>query len=197
MINFVKKNFRNFLTIIFLAVFFITFYEIFSDQKKISKEELIIKNNQTNKNFNYQFSGFASAIDGDSLRIGNKEIRLIEIDAAEYSQNCFDKNHQEYQCGKDSHNFLKNFIKGKKVVCKYNEFDFYNRYLAECFIENKSINKTLLEKGMAVIFNISAASNEIIEIENQAKQKRIGIWQGAFQLPKDYRKTKKFKNEKN
>ena len=45
-------------------------------------------------------------IDGDSLTIGDKEIRLIGIDAPEYNQTCFDDNNSEYDCGQEAYMFF-------------------------------------------------------------------------------------------
>ena len=42
---------------------------------------------------------------------------------------------------------------------------------------------------MAVIYNFTESSEEMNALEAQAQEKKSGIWKGAFQLPKDYRKS--------
>ena len=44
--------------------------------------------------------------DGDSIKIGKNRIRLQGIDAPEIKQKCI-KDQEEYSCGIDSKNFLK------------------------------------------------------------------------------------------
>lgn len=142
-----------------------------------------------------EFCGVAKVTDGDTIKIDEKKIRLLYIDAPESSQTCFDKNYDEYFCGKISKEFLQNLIAEKQVKCLYDKFDKYGRYLAECFIDNNSINNELVKNGMAVTYFFGHINQEIANSEIDAKENHRGIWQGAFQLPKDYRKTHSFKHK--
>lgn len=149
------------------------------------------KNNQFQENdldFANSFSGNAWVIDGDSIKISKKNVRLLYIDAPEYKQKCFDKNNNEYDCGIVSKKYLLNLLKDQEVKCYYNNKDMYNRFLAVCYVNNVNINKKLISDGMAVIYDLSKVSDEIINLESQAKSSAKGIWQGHFQLPKEYRK---------
>lgn len=137
--------------------------------------------------------GNAYIIDGDSLKIGKKEIRLIGIDAPEYKQECYNKNKEKYRCGLKSKKFLISLTKGKKVTCYYDKKDYYNRFLSHCFVKNISLNKKLIENGMALIYNPLQASVEFKNLEKEAKNKKLGIWQGSFQIPKQYRKNNRRK----
>lgn len=139
--------------------------------------------------FNKQFGGVAKVIDGDSLSVDDREVRLFGIDAPEYHQSCFDAKKREYSCGKISQQFLYDLINGKKVVCHYAEKDKYNRYLGKCEISKISINQEIIKNGMAVIYNFTESDDVMDALESKAKEQKIGIWQGAFQLPKDYRKS--------
>ena len=47
----------------------------------------------------------------------------------------------------------------------------------------------LIKSGMALIYDYSQSSYIMKSLERKAKSKRIGIWQGKFQKPKDYRKS--------
>jgi len=77
--------------------------------------------------------GKAKVIDGDSLYVNNNEIRLLDIDAPEYRQTCFDDNNNSYKCGVESANFLRELIEGKDISCYYSQKDIYYRILARCF----------------------------------------------------------------
>lgn len=177
---------KNLFTAIFLVIFcfglvFVATSKNYAPSNK-PKEKLV---------FNKELTGIARVVDGDSIFVDKNEIRLFEIDAPEYRQTCFNAKNQEYDCGKVSTKFLKKLINNKKVSCFYAEKDVYNRFLAKCFLDKISINHEIIKNGMAVIYNFNIASDEIIEIENQAKESRLGIWQGAFELPKQYRKRNK------
>lgn len=123
------------------------------------------------------------------MKVGGKEVRLVGIDAPEYSQTCFNEKNSEYECGKKSRDFLIKLAGGKEVKCFYAEKDKYDRYLGKCFVGEVSINEEILKNGMAVIYNFAETEEKMTKLEAQAKEKKLGIWQGTFQLPKDYRKA--------
>jgi len=123
------------------------------------------------------------------MKVGKKELRLFGLDAPEYSQTCFNEKKQEYACGQVSRDFLINLAGGKDVNCFFAEKDKYDRFLSKCFVGKVSINEELVKNGMAVVYNFTESDEKMDELEKEAKAKKIGLWQGAFQLPKDYRKS--------
>jgi endonuclease YncB( thermonuclease family) len=145
-------------------------------------------------------SGIAMVVDGDTIKVGENKIRLLIIDAPEHDQTCFKESAAElteYRCGDMSTNFLKNLVDKKNVSCVYTAKDIYKRYLAECFLDKVSVNKEILKSGMGVIYSYSSADDEVKNLENYAKENKLGIWQGPFQLPKDFRKEQKSVRKKN
>ena len=56
-------------------------------------------------------------VDGDSLEYKSTRIRLIDIDAPELFQKCYDEYDKKYECGKVASNELKKLM-SNKVVCK-------------------------------------------------------------------------------
>lgn len=145
-----------------------------------------------------QISGKAFVLDGDSLTIKKIKIRLNGIDAPEFTQECLNGKSQQYQCGLASKNFLINLVKNQEVVCHYQKLDIYNRILGDCYIDKLNINHHLLAHGMAIIYDFNYATEQEIKLEQTAKEQQKGIWQGAFQLPKTYRKhNKKYDKRKN
>ena len=139
--------------------------------------------------FDKKIAGKAQVLDGDSIKVGKKEIRLFGIDAPEYKQKCLDKNNQEDSCGIISRDFLFKLANQKSVECFYAQKDKYDRFLSKCFVEQQSINEEIIKNGMAVIYNFTESSAKMDKLETEAKNNKIGIWQGSFELPKDYRKN--------
>ena len=123
-----------------LIFFFLTYNDVRSEEIKI-------------------ISGTAKVIDGDTIRIGKKKIRLLGIDAPEKEQQCrkawltisilsFNK---DYPCGQISTKKLKNKINDKFLICEWTNKDRYKRYIAECFKDKKSINSWMVEYGLSLI----------------------------------------------
>jgi endonuclease YncB( thermonuclease family) len=181
-----RKRFLYAINGIFFAAFFVAIFEAIAANPALSQSQNLQA--KSHPQFNQEFSGKAFVLDGDSLRVGGKEVRLIEIDAPEYSQTCFNEKKHEYDCGQISKRFLIDLVGGKEVRCTYAQKDKYDRFLSKCFLGEKSINQEILRNGMAVIYNFADVDEEIVKIEAEAKKAGRGIWRGAFELPKDYRK---------
>lgn len=133
-----------------------------------------------------EISGFAKVIDGDTIKILNKSIRLHGIDTPERKQKCF-KESKEYNCGQVATNILKKKINNKQVVCKLkNTLDRYKRFIGVCFSQGKNLNKWLVRNGYAVAYR--RYSNDYIKDEQHAKENKIGLWSGTFLQPEKWRK---------
>ena len=126
------------------------------------------------------------AVDGDSLESDILRIRLIDIDAPELFQECYDDNNQKYNCGKVALEELRKYIAGG-IKCEKVAVDRYKRKLMECF-DNKgeSINRKMILNGWAVSYG-----SKYKEEENTAKANKTGIWKGRFMRPELYRALNK------
>ena len=195
-----KKNHQKNLSLLILAAFFGGFvYWVFVVfQNSNPPQNPPINPSQTTDNSPLTIiSGPTRVIDGDTVEIDKKRIRLIGIDAPESKQKCLDKNYYEYLCGEASTNFLKNLIENKNVECQSGEKDIYKRYLGRCKFGNIDINYAMVKNGMAIIYNLKDADGELRMLESEARNKKLGIWQGAFQEPKEYRKKNRHQYHKN
>ncbi len=183
-----KNKIRNFICLKTLLLGIYLFLQIANSNPVIAENfsHFRVKSHLV---FDKKISGKARVIDGDSIKVNRHEIRLFGLDAPEYKQKCLNNQNAEYNCGIVSKEFLKNLIQGKQVECKYAERDKYDRYLSKCFIDNKSVNEEIVKNGMAVIYNFSESSDKMDSLEEYAKANKYGIWQGSFELPKDYRKN--------
>ena len=181
-----KQTLLNTLTIAFLATFCTTLFQVATAQTASSQSNYFRV--KSHLQFDKKFSGKVFVLDGDSIKVGKKEVRLFGLDAPEYKQNCFDAQNEEYPCGQASRDFLSNLANGKEANCLYAEKDKYDRFLGKCFVGGVSINEEIVKNGMAVIYNFTESSEKMDDLEKQAKASKIGIWRGSFELPKDYRK---------
>ena len=129
--------------------------------------------------------GKAQVIDGDTIKINGKKIRLFGIDAPEKNQICSKKNSNFYNCGLTSTKFLKKIIKNEKIECTYKNLDRYGRILGIC----GDINGKMVEFGHAVAY--LKYSKKYLSLQKKAKNEKRGIWSGKFDMPEDWRRKNK------
>tara|TARA_Y200000002_G_C22460037_1_gene570019 strand:- start:281 stop:784 length:504 start_codon:yes stop_codon:yes gene_type:complete len=143
--------------------------------------------------------GEPKIVDGDTVYINNKKIRLEGIDAPEIKQQCkkpllkisafagfeFKKN---YSCGIISKTKLINKINYSKIKCISSAKDRYKRYLATCYKGKINLNKWMVRNGFAVAYK--RYSREYVRDEEYAKENKLGIWEGSFITPEKWRKLK-------
>jgi endonuclease YncB( thermonuclease family) len=133
-------------------------------------------------------TGTAIAGDGDSLQIRGEPIRLYGIDAPEFDQTCI-RAGRPWQCGADAASHLGKLITGKELRCVSLGRDQYDRRLARCTTAfGTDINRAMVETGYAVAFR--KYSLDYVAAEDRAKQAKLGLWAGTFEMPSEYRAEK-------
>ena len=141
-----------------------------------------------------KISGFAKVVDGDTIKINSKKIRLYGIDAPEKKQKCkktyltisFMSFTKDYMCGEVSTQKLIKKINKQKLNCNILDVDRYKRLIGECFKRNINLNSWMVSNGYAVAYR--KYSKKYVSDEINAKNNKLGIWQGKFEMPWDYRR---------
>ena len=141
-----------------------------------------------------KITGFAKVIDGDTIKINSKKIRLYGIDAPEKKQKCkktyltisFMSFTKDYMCGEVSTQKLIKKINKQKLKCNILDVDRYKRLIGECFKRNINLNSWMVSNGYAVAYR--KYSKKYVSDEINAKNNKLGIWQGKFEMPWDYRR---------
>ena len=133
--------------------------------------------------------GQAAVMDGDTLEIHRKRIRLHGIDAPESDQICKDKNEKKYRCGRATTQHLTELIGRRAVTCEIRDTDRYGRWVAVCSIEEQDINRHLVREGLALAYR--KYSRAYLKDENEARKSRAGLWQGEFIKPWNWRQGKR------
>ena len=144
-------------------------------------------------------AGKAIIIDGDTIKIKNKKIRLHGIDAPEIKQLCqrtflsiFIFSFQEnYKCGEISKKKLEKYVKNNIIKCKVEGIDRYKRILGTCYKNTININSRMVRNGYAVAYK--KYSKKYLSVEREAKREELGLWKGKFDMPWDWRKNVKKK----
>ena len=154
---------------------------------------IVTYNDVRSENIN-KISGFAKVVDGDTIKINSKKIRLYGIDAPEKKQKCkktyltisFMSFTKDYMCGEVSTQKLIKKINKQKLNCNILDVDRYKRLIGECFIRDINLNSWMVSNGYAAAYR--KYSKKYVSDEINAKNNKLGIWQGKFEMPWDYRR---------
>jgi endonuclease YncB( thermonuclease family) len=132
--------------------------------------------------------GHATVIDGDTLDIHGTQIRLYGVDAPEYDQMCILRG-KNIPCGQNAAHALSDKIGSALVTCEPKDRDKNNRVLAVCHSGGDDLNAWMVAHGWAMAYRQYTA--DYAEEEDSASQANLGIWQGEFVTPWDWRHGKR------
>ncbi len=125
-------------------------------------------------------------MDGDSLRMGETEIRIAGIDAPELRQNCTGADGRPWPCGEAARAALERLVRTPGLVCERHATDRYGRSLAHCRTEAGDIGAAMAAEGLALGARDPRFAEPTREME-AARAARRGVWQGAHQHPAEWR----------
>jgi len=128
----------------------------------------------------------AKIIDGDTIDVAGKRIRLFGIDAPETKQTCRDGSNVVYLCGQAAAKALREMVQGNNVRCEPRDVDRYRRIVAVCWAGDTNINERMVRDGWAIAYR--QFSKEFVEAENEARDAKRGLWAGAFVEPSEFRR---------
>lgn len=131
-------------------------------------------------------AGQATVIDGDTIEIHGERIRLNGIDAPESGQTCRKADGSPYRCGQVAAFALADWIGRSLVICHPQGEDRYGRTIAACSVRDEDMGRWLVEQGHALAYR--RYSQEYVPAEAEAAGRKLGVWQGAFVPPWDWRR---------
>jgi endonuclease YncB( thermonuclease family) len=143
------------------------------------------------------FSGTASAVDGDTLRVGGVKTRLWGIDAPEGSQTCnrlpptqranLGTTAVSWPCGEAATAALRYMLARDPVVtCQAKTTDRYGRTVATCSNSEGDLGARMVATGHAIVYR--RYSDAYVDQEAAAKAEKLGIWSGTFTMPEQWRR---------
>jgi len=133
-----------------------------------------------------RLQGAAHVIDGDTLDIQGTRIRLSGIDAPESKQTCQDAQGIPYDCGADATQALIRRTGTQTVTCTGRDQDRYGRIIATCSVGGADLGAFMVKSGHALAYR--RYSTAYIGAEVRAQSAGIGMWQGAFTAPWNWRR---------
>jgi endonuclease YncB( thermonuclease family) len=132
-----------------------------------------------------ELTGTAKVREGDHVHIGTNRIRLAGIDAPSVDQLCLNTKGERWTCGIAARDELAKHTDGKTWTCRAGPTDRRGRLLAHCEVEGEDIQRWLVRNGWALPY--PRASREYDADEAAAREAKVGMWQGAFIAPWDWR----------
>ena len=130
-------------------------------------------------------TGPAKIREADTIHIGNNRIRLSGIDAPSVDQLCINNQGDRWTCGIAARDELARYTEGKIWTCHLSQTDRRGRSLARCEVDGEDIQRWLVRNGWALAY--VRFSRDYEADEAAARDAKVGMWQGAFIAPWDWR----------
>ena len=128
-------------------------------------------------------------LDGDTLKVAGKTIRLAHIDAPELSQ----RSRWGVPVGQLSARFLTTLALHRPLRIELLNKDIYGRWLGRVWLNQTHINLQMVLHGQAYAYGFRKKPRGVFQwAQHLAKAKRRGLWQyRGVQRPWSYRRRQK------
>lgn len=133
-----------------------------------------------------------AVVDGDTLEINGKTVRLYGIDAPELGQFCLN-GAKSYRCGYEAALILRKIAGSEPIDCQPTPVD-PNDDGQICSVGLVDLAEAMLLNGYAVAHLRSFAIYR--RAEHKAKQSKLGIWRGDFISPSEWRAGRRLQYRK-
>lgn len=125
-------------------------------------------------------------IDGDTLVVAGRTVRLWGVDAPELAQTCTgDATEPVWDCGRRSRLLLQALTGSGPVACTV-KGGHRGRVVAQCRAAGKDLGAEMVAAGMA-LDDPAHSHGRYGAAEAAARRDRRGLWRGRFERPSDYR----------
>ena len=164
--------------------------------KPIKKKKKIRK--KTRKVSSMDFSkypsvfGSAKFISANLFYVGGRYVKLFGVDSPDSDQICSNMYGTAYNCGAESLSWIINEIDDDPIKCYLLKLDHNGKDTGICLWKDKDVGTMVVSAGWGV------AKTDETDIykpyEAKAQSDSLGLWQGSFYLPEDWREIKRQEN---
>ncbi len=124
-------------------------------------------------------------VDGDTLRLGDRTLRLAGIDAPDRGEACADPAGRAFDCGAAAAEALSRLVNGRSVVCRVQGRDRFGRGLGVCQAGEVELSTGMVRSGWALAAEAPAA----LEVEEaDARVASRGLWAGGLMRPEAWQR---------
>lgn len=128
-------------------------------------------------------SGRATATSGDLIRVGNKLVRLADIEAPQAGQPCFTGKSRRWNCSGSARDALHRLVRGRRVACELKDGSSSEPPVGHCRTAEADLAAALVCKGHVFATLDGTYGSE----EEAARAEKLGLWQGQADRPADWR----------
>ncbi len=133
-----------------------------------------------------EISGTAKVVDSTVIEIDGHRIMLYGTDSVMRKQPCTLEG-KLWECWPAAVRALQILVDQGPATCDViGDPDPFGRVLARCSINGKSLNEEFVRGGFAVAR--PSETKDYVNAEAEAKAKKVGLWQGQFLRPSDFRR---------
>lgn len=134
-------------------------------------------------------TGIARVVDGDTIVIKSRSIRLLDIDAPESDQTCLDANGQFWPCGQVATQRLRDLLAVEALSCNVQGTDRYGRALADCMLMALPNGQKDTDPGLVLVSEgLAWGEAKYRDAFLLAKSRKIGIHANGQISPKEWRR---------
>ena len=131
----------------------------------------------------------AAVIDGDTLQLGDQQIRLLGIDAFEGAQELPLKTGGTDFIGRGAAMMLRSLITSQNVRCKLSELaDGRGLPLATCYSNSQDLAGAMVANGIALV--AQGHASPYMDEQAKAKSEKRGFWRDEVETPWAFRKRR-------
>ena len=173
--------------------------ELVKKEKQVKKAtKSIKKRKQIRKSVGFDFSkyprvyGVAKYITANIFHVGGRYVRLYGVDSPDVDQVCSNTIGNAYNCGSEALSWVIEQIDNSPIECYLFKVNHQGVDVATCLWNGNDIGAMVVGAGWGI------AKTDETDIykpyEAKAQTHSVGLWQGSFYLPEDWREIKRQQN---
>lgn len=131
-------------------------------------------------------TGPAEVVESDIIQINGQRIMLYGIESIESERQTCEINREKWECWAAAVRELQTIVSEGDATCEpVGNPDPYGRILANCTVNGEDIATRFVRSGFALA--IKRERPELEDVQKEARAAKVGLWQGRFNTPTEWR----------